>query len=537
MNPQGAFVDTLASSRLEKGATPQITLPNQVEHVQHVAIDIGGSLAKIVYYEPDSLESATRSEDGEDVFLDASDVFTERQQILGGKLHFVKFETKNIDDCIEYISKHIVGKRQRPRPLVIQATGGGSHKFAQIFQDRLGVTLQREDEMECLVGGLNFLLRYIANEAFYYDRTLPEPRVFVSNGDDFYPYLLVNIGSGVSILKVEGDNQYTRVDGTSLGGGTFWGLCRLFTDLTSFDAMLEMSEKGDAKNVDMLVGDIYGGDYSSLGLSADTPASSFGRACMHKGSIQGKFRQEDIAAGLLRMVSSTIGQLAYHNAARHNLNRIYFGGYFIRGHHFTMEKISSAVNYFSKGKAKALFLRHEGYLGALGAFVNSERIESGVSPWWSWMSRRKNDLHSLISPVTFLVRSIFPPAYDSDDGSSAHGDRSDNESTRDGRMSDDLGTSSASSNIYSSANSYSSTYSSTYSSATSHHHRTGDDRHLHASRFSRPSMPHRASSEGYGGPAPFSFAPVDLSLGPLHCICGREFCEGMVCRNRADSGA
>lgn len=34
-----------------------------------------------------------------------------------------------------------------------------------------------------------------------------------------YPFLLVNIGSGVSILKFEEPNKYTRITGTSLGGG------------------------------------------------------------------------------------------------------------------------------------------------------------------------------------------------------------------------------------------------------------------------------------------------------------------------------
>lgn len=64
-----------------------------------------------------------------------------------------------------------------------------------------------------------------------------------------YPYLLVNIGSGVSMIKVEGDGRYERVSGSSLGGGTFWGLCRLLTGAKNFDEMLELSARGDNKSV------------------------------------------------------------------------------------------------------------------------------------------------------------------------------------------------------------------------------------------------------------------------------------------------
>ena len=39
------------------------------------------------------------------------------------------------------------------------------------------------------------------------------------------PYLLVNIGSGVSIIQVDKDG-HERVSGSNIGGGTF-GVCRL----------------------------------------------------------------------------------------------------------------------------------------------------------------------------------------------------------------------------------------------------------------------------------------------------------------------
>jgi type II pantothenate kinase len=60
---------------------------------------------------------------------------------------------------------------------------------------------------------------------------------------------LVNIGSGVSMLKVSGDGKFERVSGSSLGGGTFWGLCRLLTKCRGFDEMLELSAKGDNSKV------------------------------------------------------------------------------------------------------------------------------------------------------------------------------------------------------------------------------------------------------------------------------------------------
>lgn len=45
-------------------------------------------------------------------------------------------------------------------PLIFcKATGGGAFKFADVFKERLGVTFDKEDEMDCLVSGANFLLR------------------------------------------------------------------------------------------------------------------------------------------------------------------------------------------------------------------------------------------------------------------------------------------------------------------------------------------------------------------------------------------
>lgn len=57
--------------------------------------------------------------------------------------------------------------------------------------------------MACLIKGCNFLLKNIPDEAFVYDKHQnPQYKFQLADAETLYPYLLVNIGSGVSILKV-----------------------------------------------------------------------------------------------------------------------------------------------------------------------------------------------------------------------------------------------------------------------------------------------------------------------------------------------
>ncbi|XP_047307659.1 pantothenate kinase 1 isoform X2 [Impatiens glandulifera] len=250
---------------------------------------------------------------------------------------------------------------------IVKATGGGAFKFADLFKDKLDIVFDKVDEMECLVSGANFLLKTVHPEAYTY---MDGQKEYVQiDHNDLYPYLLVNIGSGVSMIKVDGENLYERVSGTSIGGGTFLGLGKLLTKCKSFDELLKLSHQGNHRAIDMLVGDIFGGlDYSKIGLASTAIASSFGKVVSENKELD-DYKPEDVSRSLLRMISNNIGQISYLNALRFGLKRIFFGGFFIRGHTYTMDTISVAVQFWSKGDAKALFLRHEGFLGAIGALT------------------------------------------------------------------------------------------------------------------------------------------------------------------------
>ena len=307
-------------------------------------------------------------------------------------MNFLNFETDRIDECIAFI-QDLKEKQSRlngskPKDLSIMATGGGAYRFYDKMRDVLHVDVVRSDEMDCLIIGLDFFITEIPREVFTFSET--EPMKFVQSRVDIYPYLLVNIGSGVSMIKVSGPNKFERVGGTSLGGGTFWGILSLLTGARTFDQMLSMAEAGDNAGVDMLVGDIYGTGYGTstniTGLKNTTIASTFGKVFRMKRAAErhaedgeglspdevGGFQIEDMSRSLLYAISNNIGQIAYLQSEKHELKHIYFGGSFIRGHAQTMNTLSYAIKFWSKGEKQAYFLRHEGYLGAVGAFLRRQ---------------------------------------------------------------------------------------------------------------------------------------------------------------------
>jgi hypothetical protein len=75
-----------------------ILLPNQTQPIKKIGMDIGGSLAKLVYFEPNpSLRESqeVQHEVGEDDEL--------KERVQGGRLRFLKFEVRKLDELIEFM--------------------------------------------------------------------------------------------------------------------------------------------------------------------------------------------------------------------------------------------------------------------------------------------------------------------------------------------------------------------------------------------------------------------------------------------------
>ncbi|KAM4543302.1 pantothenate kinase 2, mitochondrial isoform 2-T2 [Odontesthes bonariensis] len=338
-------------------------------------MDIGGTLVKLVYFEPKDITAEEEQEEVENLksirrYLTSNtaygktgirDVHLELQDLTlcgrKGNLHFIRFPTHDLPAFLQMgRSKHFSSLHT-----TLCATGGGAYKFEADFRTMADLQLHKLDELDCLIRGVLYIDSVVSSgpsECYYFenptdpDHCVQRPYTL----ENPYPLLLVNIGSGVSILAVYSENNYKRVTGTSLGGGTFLGLCCLLTGCSTFEEALEMASQGESTRVDKLVRDIYGGNYESFGN-------------MMSKEKRESVSKEDLARATLVTITNNIGSITRMCALNENIERVVFVGNFLRVNTLSMKLLAYAMDYWSKGQLKALFLRHEGYFGAVGALL------------------------------------------------------------------------------------------------------------------------------------------------------------------------
>ncbi|XP_034136329.1 pantothenate kinase 3 isoform X6 [Drosophila guanche] len=346
-------------------------------------MDIGGTLTKLVYFEPKDItpdeqdreagilrnirryltkNSAYGKTGHRDTHLQMDNVEIRKRR---GSLHFIRFQTTDMGNFLS------LAKQKGMAELVttVCATGGGAFKFEKDFRDQVNMKLAKFDELDTLIKGILFADLHNRTECYYYEHARDiiksEKRAF--NFSQPFPFILVNVGSGVSILAVYGPDNYKRISGTSLGGGTFLGLCCLLTGCTTFEEAIQLATKGDNRKVDKLVKDIYGGDYNRFGLPGDLVASSFGQ--MHIDDKRVSVSREDLANATLVTITNNIGSIARMCALNEKIDRVVFVGNFLRVNPISMKLLAYAMEFWSNGTMKGLFLEHEGYFGALGCLL------------------------------------------------------------------------------------------------------------------------------------------------------------------------
>ena len=265
----------------------------------------------------------------------------------------------------------------------IYGTGGGAYKHESLFKSELKAEIIKIDEMKSIQCGLLYILDNVKDAIFSYDNSY---KYFQGGTEELLPFLIVNVGSGVSMIKVSTGFGYERVFGTMIGGGTLMGLSNMLLGIDDFETLLKLSEKGDNSKIDMMVKDLYGDSANKYGLEANLISCSFGKvaasvAVRRSKSFENpsevtidqpdKFEDEDMAKALVMMIAGNVAHLAALCARIHKIKRVMFTGNYIKNSPINMTEITEALKIWSNGDMECLFLKYDGYLGCIGCIVES----------------------------------------------------------------------------------------------------------------------------------------------------------------------
>ncbi|KAK2180340.1 hypothetical protein NP493_447g03004 [Ridgeia piscesae] len=258
-----------------------------------VGLDVGGTLAKLAYFSP-------ATEAGTDDF----------------ELRLVTFDAGDIDGYLSYIKQH-VDRPDIARPLTMAATGVGSLKYKEAIHNALHVPVTADDrELEHAARALDVLWQCLPPDQILYPDSDTTGLTFETSLElsGLLPCILVNLGSAMTIVKV---------------------------------------------------------DY-------DKVSKSLTKAVVVGGSAQGRqFSEQDVASSLLFSTTDHLAQTTYLVARLSRVQHAVFCGFFAGQNGVIRRQLRDKLAqccYFLKDEVRPVFVKNEGYLGAIGALV------AGVNP-------------------------------------------------------------------------------------------------------------------------------------------------------------
>jgi type II pantothenate kinase len=175
-------------------------------------------------------------------------------------------------------------------------------------------------------------------------------------------YLLVSLGTGTSVLLVDG-LSVVRVGGTALGGGTLLGLAAGLIGTGEFAQVVELAQRGSRREVDLLVSDIYRA--GGIPLAGDLTASNFGKLARRLGAGE-RVAEADVAQAIVGMIAENVALLCASLAAAAQVPHVVFGGSTLRSN----PALSGMLAHFLRAYGREpVFLPRGEFAGAVGALL------------------------------------------------------------------------------------------------------------------------------------------------------------------------
>lgn len=217
------------------------------------------------------------------------------------------------------------------QPESVHVTGGGGSRLAAALA---GFSARQVSEFTAWAHGA----RTLAGRAGW---TLPAR------------YLLVSLGTGTSVLEIDGEAMQ-RVGGTALGGGTLLGLARLLCRTESFAEITELAARGERGRVDLLVRDVY--PEGGIALPPELTAANFAKLDSSAPA--------DLAHALLGLIGENVGITCAAIAHARSIETLVFGGSTLEDNPALQEILRLTVQMSGR---EARILQDGAFCGAVGA--------------------------------------------------------------------------------------------------------------------------------------------------------------------------
>lgn len=323
-------------------------------------IDIGGSLVKL------SIVMKKTETKAKDYFISKKifEMVEEKDNYLFLTLYQTESFFMEIQSMIEEVKNFT-------KVDTVQATGGGAFKFKDFCKEKFNITLEKHDELISLVRGYLFFNSF---NSLYKIEGINQID-FVSQSDLVFPHLAVNIGSGVSILKVDSpDNKdIHRVAGTIMGGGTLIGLSKILIGVDKYSEIIELAKHGDYRNTDYTMKDVFnivGGQFSDDDFQVASSMAKI-QEYINLKTID-KCKKEDIALSLLIIICNHIAQISCLTARQYGVKEILIFGNFSRRGSQAVFLLNQGFQYFDKS-LKIRFNYYDGYSGTVGVLIEKRQ--------------------------------------------------------------------------------------------------------------------------------------------------------------------
>jgi type II pantothenate kinase len=220
-------------------------------------------------------------------------------------------------------------------PARVVATGGGASGLGDSVA---GCRLAHVPEFDAWAGGAPIVA---ADEGI----ALPER------------YLLVSLGTGTSILAIDGAHA-SRAGGTAVGGGTALGLARLLLGVDRFEDLIALASRGDRRRVDLMVSEVYRATPATV--ARNLTASNFAKLA--------STRPEDIAHALWGLVGETVVLVSLGLARSAGTETVTYCGATLADNAPLRAIVEDISTFFG---LRPLFLARGAYCGAVGAAAHA----------------------------------------------------------------------------------------------------------------------------------------------------------------------